>query len=487
MIKIIKSFSMVAVAAISLLILTMPVLSEEKEYKVYVVKKGDTLWAISARELKNPLLWPKLWKENPQIKNPDFIYPGWKIKIPVYLTRKEVTVTEPPVIVQTVVPSTVPVPAPIVSKPSPKPAPSVVVVRPVEKEYLIERDALISSGYIEQYLPSKGSIVGAPSERTIFGAGDYVYVVSLYPARANDRFYVVRPVAQIKHPITGAKMGDLINFVGVAEVIGFENGQLKVKIVASYRDIEIGDLLTDYYEVEPPFLTEIPRRPDISGYIVATRDSYVLNSKSDIVFIDKGRANGVEAGDIFSITSRNQYNVPNGYIQVVSVREYMSTAIIRQSDKEVQAGDSIGPFAKPELLPGSVAALSTTTPIVQPAIVIPDDVNLFIGQYISAYESGDIDRFMSLYSRAAIENGILYYADIRRAYEKNFQRGRFIYTLTNQQMQRADDRVALSGSYTIKTMRGDTVISITRGHVRWTLVKDEGRLKIIRIDYDKTG
>ncbi|WP_462164893.1 LysM peptidoglycan-binding domain-containing protein [Pseudoalteromonas xiamenensis] len=42
----------------------------------YVVKKGDTLWDISNLYLSSPWLWPKLWSWNPQVKNPNLIYPG---------------------------------------------------------------------------------------------------------------------------------------------------------------------------------------------------------------------------------------------------------------------------------------------------------------------------------------------------------------------------------------------------------------------------
>ena len=55
---------------------------KSKDTVEQIIKKGETLWDISDDKLEDTFLWPKLWNVNPDIDNPDFIYPGLKIIIP---------------------------------------------------------------------------------------------------------------------------------------------------------------------------------------------------------------------------------------------------------------------------------------------------------------------------------------------------------------------------------------------------------------------
>jgi hypothetical protein len=76
-------------ALIVFLLLPLITFAETQEIKEYKVIKGDTLWDISKKELNDPFMWPKIWKENSWIANPHWIYPDQMIKIPLYLIQEE--------------------------------------------------------------------------------------------------------------------------------------------------------------------------------------------------------------------------------------------------------------------------------------------------------------------------------------------------------------------------------------------------------------
>ncbi len=452
--------------------------SYAEEYKDYTVKKGDTLWGISSKEISDPFLWPKVWKENPGVKNPDLIYPGQTIKIPLKLMQKEVAPapqpqpqTEEPVKVEHKI---VPQPEPKKEKPEEKTA---VPITPVEKKYLVDKDAFISGGFIADSVAHVGKIIGAPSERSAFGEGDYVYVTTLKPVNVNERFYIIRSLGVVKHPSTGARLGYLIDVIGIAQIVGEESGEIKAKIVSSYDGIFVGDLLNDFSEPDIPYLVEKPRTPDVSGVIVAAKKRRTLNGMLNFVYIDKGKRDGLEAGDVLKILSRNQYTVPNGSVQIIRVEEKTSTAIVRTSDKEVSVGDLVVPA-------GEEASASRVARTQLDEGTLEEEVNLFTNQYSNAYESGDIDKFMSFYSKSAVENG-LHYEDIKRAYEKNFQEGRYAYALKNVHVQKSDDLIILTGAYIIRRLQGEAPGNTVQGKITWTLRKEDGSLKIVRADYNR--
>ena len=452
--------------------------AQAQENRDYEVKKGDTLWGISSREMSDPFSWPRIWKENPEIKNPDLIYPGQKIRLPQMYIQKGILP----------MPMPVPVPAPasterIIPVAEIKTQPKVkkeeilpVRIRPAEKKYLVERDTLISSGYISDSIESRGQVIGSPPEREVLGRVDFAYIKTVNPVRTGDRFYIARPAGKVRHPETGAMMGYLVDVRGIASVVGMESGETKAEIIASYDDVVVGDLLLDYYEIDPPLQPEKLRNPDITGFIVATKDRRVSNGQPDIVYIDKGRKNGIVPGDILAMTARAKFNTPNGFLQVISTKESTSTAIIRASQKEVSVGDKFG------------SNMETVTQLFPPEEIqdnTQNEVRLFIDQYTQAYELGDIDKFMSFYSKSAVENKSLRYDEIRNGYQKNFQDSRYTYSLSDPLVEKSNGNVILTGNYLIKKIIGEPLGGITQGRIRWTLTRENGALKILTADYDR--
>lgn len=307
-----------------------------QEYKDYTVEKGDTLWDISQKELNDYFLWPKIWKENPEIKNPDRIYPKQKIRIPLYLLQKEIPETKPKPELKTK-------PEIIKEKPVEK------IIEPVKKEYLVNKKILTASGYIADSVPNVGKIIDSPVDRTILAKDDYAYIETDNPVKIGEKFYIIRSVEKVIHPESGREVGYLIEILGIAEVINQENNDTKIIITDSYADIPTGSLLDNFYEIEAPLAIENPRKPDINGYIVATRQLHDINGTWDIVYIDKGKKDGLEVGDLFASTLQSKHKIINGLIQIINIRESTSTVIVRKSNNTITKGDGVT-AAKQELL-----------------------------------------------------------------------------------------------------------------------------------------
>jgi hypothetical protein len=313
-------------AAATLILLPASVKSEMQEIKEYTVKKGDTLWDISQAELRDPFLWPKIWKENQNIENPDRIYPAQIVKIPLYLLQ----VVHEPVTEE-------------IFGQDPVPEAEIVKViqssEPVTLDPIVSKSVYLQSGYIAETLDGAGSVSGSPIGRRLFGNNDFVYVKTKNDANVGDKFIVVRKEQKVIHPVTREKMGYIINVLGIAEIDRFEYGQAIAKILVSFSDITIGDVLDTFSDIDPPVIAKPFRTPDADGYVVAAYKRRIMNTDYDIVYIDKGLEAGLHPGDLLRTVALGDYKVPNGIIQIIKLNDNTATALVVSSTDPVMTGN----------------------------------------------------------------------------------------------------------------------------------------------------
>jgi hypothetical protein len=291
--------------------------AQDEEIREYRVKEGDTLWSISDRDLQDPFLWPKIWKENPEIKNPDRIYPNQIIKIPLYLIRKDEMIEEA-IAVQP------PVPAPATVE---EPKPAVKVTPP-----LVHPNIYTASGFVGDLPSYSGMIDGHAGGRVLFGNNDLVYITIRSDAKIGDRFYVYHRGHKVMHPKTGAMMGYVMEPVGILEIKKFEFGEVVAEILQCFSEVLIGDLLVPYYDMKTPVVEQPFRRPDINGFVIATKHLNEMSGPADILYIDRGERDGLQPGDIIATVAEvDRHKIPNGLLQVVSTKED-----VRQADSSRQ-------------------------------------------------------------------------------------------------------------------------------------------------------
>ena len=334
--------------------------AEAPAEKRYVVKKGDTLWDIAENFMKDPFLWPKLWKDNKFIINPDLIYPGNVViirgdEIIVVAKPKEV---EEPVVEEVATPP----PAFAVEETVPvePPKPVEVVLPPSAK---VDPLSILAAGYITKGEPEVGTIAGSWDNKDLLGERDIIYII---PKRKRDlqvgeKYVVYRNARKVIHPKTGKHLGNLIKVLGVIEV-SEDNGKVSTaRVLYSFDYMTSGDHVMTYEQAvsaisEPLEEGSIGKASAaLKGYIVDVKDDKVANAQSDIVYIDKGLIDGVHISDSFIVLQEGSIVPPSfsltegtsfpdqvvAELQIINVRDKTATAKVTKSLKTVERGNLI--------------------------------------------------------------------------------------------------------------------------------------------------
>jgi len=144
----------------------------------HVVVKGDTLWGISGKFLKEPWRWPEIWNMNrDQIKNPHLIYPGEVVFLDRSGSSPRLRIGKP--VKGGSSGGTVKLEPQIYSTPDQSAIPSIPpnLIEPfLSQPLVVEKDQLEGAP----------RIVAGPEYRTIMGAGDKGFAAGITDARGND-------------------------------------------------------------------------------------------------------------------------------------------------------------------------------------------------------------------------------------------------------------------------------------------------------------
>ncbi|HTN42616.1 MAG TPA: LysM peptidoglycan-binding domain-containing protein [Nitrospiria bacterium] len=326
----------------------------------YTVKPGDTLWDITNTFLQDSFLWPKVWNHNQYIINPDLIYPGNVIVLP---GGEEAKVEAPVVTPQ---PATAPPPkeekegveAAAPAKQAEMPVEIAPHEQPVPAAEPIEMKFLAASGYILSGQGSAGTVVGAMNNRELIGEGDTAYLLPKEGSapRIGDQYTIYRAVRKVYHPKTGTYMGELIRILGQTKITGADPKEKTVtsKVLTSYDYIQPGDFVmpasTEGETAEHNTYTSPGGQLD--GFIVEAKENRASQAQFDVVYLDRGRQQGVHSGDRFRIDREGEktsfispgggVRLPRrviGELQVIAVQDSTATAQIVKSTEVIYKGD----------------------------------------------------------------------------------------------------------------------------------------------------
>jgi LysM domain-containing protein len=251
----------------------------------YVVKHGDTLWDIAGRFLQEPWRWPDIWQANPQIKNPNLIYPGDVITLDYEGGRARLSVQRGH--------PTVKLSPEVRVTPLPRAIPTVPIdaVRPFLVQPLVVN---------EKELGRAAYVVANSDGRIVSGGGDKVY------ARGIDefdrtRFSVFRPGVALRDFGSNKVLGYEAVYVADAELIA--TGDISTLAVRnSVVEIRAGDrvLPVDAGEVQQNFMPRAPAIP-VEGRIIATPAHSSRVGRYQVVVINLGQEDGMVVGDVLAV------------------------------------------------------------------------------------------------------------------------------------------------------------------------------------------
>ena len=310
----------------------------------HVVVRGDTLWGISGKFLKEPWRWPEIWNMNrEQIKNPHLIYPGEVIYLDRSGNSPRLRVGKP---VKTGS-GTAKLGPQIYSEPSQQAIPSIP---PHIIEPFLSQPLVLEPGQVD----GVARIVAGPENRGMMGNGDQAFATSI-PDASVVSWNVFRPSKPLVDPETKEIIGYEAFFLGNARLV--QPGEPSVlQITVAKEEIMRGDRLLP----APPanIISYVPHRPDrpVAATVMTIYGGAYEGGRASIISLNRGINDGLEVGNVLALF-RNRISVAidgetmqrvdtpipeerYALVFVFRVFNRVSYALVLESSRPVAIGDS---------------------------------------------------------------------------------------------------------------------------------------------------
>lgn len=238
--------------------------------ELHTAKRGDTLWEISQRYFGNRYNWPRVWSFNRQIQNPHWIYPGDHIRLREAFVQKSVRTVGVGRLNPTVLPSTI-----------------------------FQRNL----GFVlDGKTAAWGEIVGSPDDQMILSEQDEVYVqlVGDRDYQVGQKFIVFEP----RQVDDGAEFPH-VWIRGVVELdrVNPKTKMARARLLESMSEIHRGCKLAPY-ERNLDAITPVANKKTTQARIIGSVYPFEFYGKNQVVFIDKGVADGLEVGNRLFVVQR---------------------------------------------------------------------------------------------------------------------------------------------------------------------------------------
>jgi len=357
-------------AVLALLVLAAPANADVVELNAdrpdrYVVQRGDTLWDISGRFLKDPWRWASVWTINDQIKNPHLIYPGDIILLTYVEGKPQLSVVReaPPAEVAPVVTPTTAIEEPAGETPS---GMKVVKLRPKVHVGSIESAIpTISPDAIVPFLTEPlvvgrteleraGYVTIGLDDRRALGDGSEFYARGMKTNSGTEYYQVFRQGVALKHPDSGETLGYEALYLGDARML-VTGDPAKLVVTRVKQEILPTDrLLAAPEKAALPYY--FPHAPDknVNGRILSAINGLREFGPTTIVAISLGKREGMEEGHVLRImrhvgkskdpVTKRMYKMPDeesGLLMIFRVFDKVSYALIMDANRPIHLHDAL--------------------------------------------------------------------------------------------------------------------------------------------------